>query len=141
MTTVEPAATAVTIPVDDTKAILAAPPAHTPPATVLESVADVPGHIGVFPEMGPGDGFIVMLAVTKPHAVVYVTVAIPAATVETVPAGEIVATEAGLHDQVPPGSELPRLMDVPEHTGVFPVTGPGSGSTVTTVPTAPHAVV
>ena len=67
-----------------------------------------------------------------PQDAVYVTVAVPLATPATTPPDEIVATVDGLHDHVPPATELPSVRVLPGHTGALPVMAPGTPFTVTT---------
>ncbi len=65
----------------------------------------------------------------------------PAPVPVTTPVLLITATDDGVQLHVPVGVELLNVMPVPWHMGALPAIAPGVEMTVTTVATAPQAVV
>jgi len=135
-----PVVNAATSPVGVIVATIAGVQLHVPPAKELPRVIEFAGHTGTFPVIGPGRPFTVTTTETVAHVVVYDTDAVPAPIAVTTPEADIVATADGVQLQVPPVSELARVIVFPGHTGALPVIGPGTGFTVTVAETVVHVV-
>lgn len=67
--------------------------------------------------------------------------AVPVATPVIMPPELMVATEAGVHDHVPPGVAFVTVMPAPGHKGTLPSMGPGAPFTVTMTNTLPQEFV
>lgn len=107
----------------------------------MPSTIALPTHSGELPVIKPGNACTVTVAYTTPQPVVYVTLAVPAATPVSRPLVVISATDAGEQVHIPPASVLPSTILLPTHTGTFPVIAPGKGFTVTIAIEGPHDVL
>ena len=106
---------------------------HMPPGVTFESDVVAPVHNVIEPKIGVGAVLIVTIAeVKQPVVTVYVILAVPPATPDTIPEVFTVAllTSLLVHDNTP-GVVLERLLEAPTHMLMVPVIGLGVGFTVT----------
>ncbi len=141
-----PAETPVTIPVVPTVATDVLPLVQAPPEVVLDKVVTPPTQTLNVPDIEPTDGsaltvttFVTNAAHPKLFVTVYVTLAVPAATPETMPVEPTVATAILLLVHVPPPVVLASAVLAPTHTVAVPVIADTEGNelTVTIVVEAP----
>jgi hypothetical protein len=102
-----------------------------PPAGSLRVIAE-PIQRVVLPEIGAGAPFTVITAEAGQAPNEYNIVAVPIPAPDTIPLLFIVATNVLLLAQVPPVAASANGIVVPMHRLAAPVTGSGSGFTVTT---------
>ena len=130
-----PAAPPVTTPVEaSTEATVALLLLHVPPAGEEESVDEPPIHTEVAPEMLPGAGLTVRMAVlTQPVEVsVKLMTELPPSSAVTAPEVEpIIATEPLLLLHVPAPDELVSVVVLPEQRVRVPEIAAGNAITVT----------
>jgi len=85
------------------------------------------------PEIGAGNGWTVITAVTEHVPIAYVITDVPAETPVTTPVVDpVVATLALPLLHVPPATALSRVVDPPEHTFRIPEIADGTSVTVST---------
>ena len=106
---------------------------HVPPMVVSVSVVVVPWHMIKVPVIGVGSALTVMIFVTKQvEEKAYVIVVVPIPTPPTIPVtAPTVPTVGVLLVQVPPGTELVKVIVEPKHTVEGPEIVAGVGVTVT----------
>jgi len=129
-----PALTAVTTPeTEPTVATLVLLLDHIPPPVPVNTT-ELPTHIALGPDIGPGEGFTTMVTLAlQPVDNVYMIVAEPGATPVTTPDDEpTVAMLVLLLVQTPPAVLFVSVMDDPAQTDVGPAMATGLGFTVTT---------
>lgn len=130
-----PAATPLTVPVDEPIVAMAGEPElHMPPAVGLVSVVVEPWHTAGGPAIGNGSGLTVIVAeVAQPVPTEYEMVTVPAATPVSTPDAEpMVAMPVAPDVHVPPGVALLSEIVLPIHAPGPPVIGAGEELTVTT---------
>jgi hypothetical protein len=128
-----PAFTPVTTPPVPTVAIVKLPLLHVPPAGAELKDVVAPSHTAKVPVISDGNGSTVITAVAlHPDVVVYVTVAVPAATPVIIPVAEpMVNIVAGAELHVPPEVVSDKVPVDPAHILIIPEIDAGSGLTVT----------
>jgi hypothetical protein len=115
--------------------MMAEPELHDPPVVAHDIDADKPWQIAGGPVTGNGNGFTVIILVTKqPVGNIYEMVTVPVETLVTIPEEEpTVATEVLLLLHVPPLYVSPSVMAYPRHTEEAPVMAAGCKFIVTVV--------
>ena len=106
---------------------------QVPPAVLLPNVVVCPWHTSGIPLMLPGTALMVITMVfIQPVGGVLVIIAVPLPRPVTLPVVGLTDTVASALVQVPPATELARVIVAPTHKLVGPVIT-GSGYTVTGV--------
>lgn len=123
----------VTMPVSaPTDAIVTGVLVHRPPEVELDNEIDAPTQTLVGPEIADGNGFTVIILVTKhPPPMLYVTTPVPTDMPVTTPVVDPTLIFPDDVCQVPPATEFESVVLVPTHTVESPVIAPGVGVTVT----------
>ncbi len=106
---------------------------HEPPAVASERAVVRPLQTKLLPAIAAGTLLTVTgrVAIQAPGLRVYVMVALPAATPDTLPPEVTVATAVLLLVHAPPVTVLDNVLAVPMHTLPLPVMAAGEALTVT----------
>jgi hypothetical protein len=105
--------------------------AHVPPAGLLLNRVHWFTHTEPAPAIAAGKALTVMVCtLLQPVPRVYVILVVPAATTHTTPVVFTVPTATLLLAHVPPPLVEARVMQLPSHTCVGPVSAVGTGLTV-----------
>lgn len=105
---------------------------HVPPVIADDNVAIEPVQIVVAPVIEGIALTVIMLVVVQPAGVVYVIIEVPAVMPAIMPLPDpAVATPVVPLLQVPPGNVADRVVPMPAHIVMTPVSAPGAGLTDT----------